>query len=363
MLAPWQPAGHPFIARWLEANTAALDRFVTASHRPHYYSPVHGEVLVGYSQPELYVSRAIAKALSARAQQRIAAGDLEGAVEDVLALRRWNALMHQQGPVITSLVGVSLAHLSREAMRHLAAADTLTVPQRRHIRSTLVEHGEARITARTIMFERFTSLDTIQQVGRREKVVSMDDSFRRLVTLKKREGFDINHVLQDVNQQYDAIAKATQIEDPRRRLKRIRRIEEHLDARRNESMALLAPSTARFRKSVPQDRLNDAAVGFALVHVAPVENAMKVHARAALFERIERVLLAVGAYRAANGELPSGLNALPAETRNRLPRDLDGDALRYAVQDGRAVVWSVGLNMKDDGATAADQKGLVLRLP
>jgi hypothetical protein len=62
--------------------------------------------------------------------------------------------------------------------------------------------------------------------------------------------------------------------------------------------------------------------------------------------------------RLSTGQYPDRLDALTPGFLERVPLDpVNGEPLKYRrTDDSRFVLWSVGLNLKDDGGTFATQK-------
>lgn len=89
----------------------------------------------------------------------------------------------------------------------------------------------------------------------------------------------------------------------------------------------------------------------------------------ALHRYLERVVLdealragaltgiAIDRYRLDHGAFPPTLDALSPQYLDEVPRDpFDGHLLRYIVHNGEALVYSIGPDLKDDGAAAFDNE-------
>ena len=69
-------------------------------------------------------------------------------------------------------------------------------------------------------------------------------------------------------------------------------------------------------------------------------------------------------HRLAGGAIPATLKALPKELLREIPLDLDGQPIRYRLERNARVVWSVGLDLKDEQraeAPLAPPKGMPRR--
>jgi hypothetical protein len=73
---------------------------------------------------------------------------------------------------------------------------------------------------------------------------------------------------------------------------------------------------------------------------------------------LARTACALERYRIAHGAYPSGLAALAPQYVNEIPKDfLNGEPLKYRkVDDGNFVLYSVGLNMSDDGGKLGEKR-------
>lgn len=88
------------------------------------------------------------------------------------------------------------------------------------------------------------------------------------------------------------------------------------------------------------------------IFVPALDRAMTIVDQTEATERIERTALAVAGYQREHGEYPASLDELVAEWMDAVPVDIFDEAggpLRYAVEDERVVVYSVGSNGEDNG--------------
>jgi hypothetical protein len=82
----------PVMQEWLEANNAALDLIVEASKKPVFVTPMvmPRDAVCAYEilLPDVQGIRSFARGLEARAMIRVSQGDIDGAIEDMLACYR-----------------------------------------------------------------------------------------------------------------------------------------------------------------------------------------------------------------------------------------------------------------------------------
>ena len=80
-------------------------------------------------------------------------------------------------------------------------------------------------------------------------------------------------------------------------------------------------------------------------------------ARGEAVHRLSRLGLAATAYRLKYGKLPATLEALVPEYLPRVPLDpFDGKSMRMAMDGGDMLIYSIGIDLKDNGGKAPDKQ-------
>jgi hypothetical protein len=107
---PWTLDALPMMAQWLEANSPALDLVGRAVRKPAFHAPLvrHHEsefIVLDRAHPELQRFRSFARGLHARSNYRIATGDIDGAIDDIITSKRLGRHMAHGGYLIDLLVG------------------------------------------------------------------------------------------------------------------------------------------------------------------------------------------------------------------------------------------------------------------
>jgi hypothetical protein len=111
---PWTLDQLPMMRAWLEENGPALDLLGKAVRTPAFCMPLTRAdsqslgLLAGSLANDLQRMRSFARSLSARANHRIATGDVEGAIDDVVTCERLGRHMQRQGPLLARLVGIAI---------------------------------------------------------------------------------------------------------------------------------------------------------------------------------------------------------------------------------------------------------------
>ncbi|MBO0699584.1 MAG: hypothetical protein J2P46_14405, partial [Zavarzinella sp.] len=113
---PWQAADEPDIADWLRRNERPLAVLIEASKRPRYFHPRVSKLtsvgeprLLSSLLPTLKKCRAAGLALVCRGMSREAAGDDDGAWQDLLACQRLGRVIAAGGgSLVEGFVGMEL---------------------------------------------------------------------------------------------------------------------------------------------------------------------------------------------------------------------------------------------------------------
>jgi hypothetical protein len=207
----WTLDDLPLMDAWLRTNGPALDLIGRAVQKPVFYIPLvrrsEDELLILILLPEIQWKRSLARGLSARANYRIGTGDIDGAIDDIIACKRLGRHVGHGATVIHMLAGIAIE----------GTADAISIagsfehqPTEEQLRR-LVEQAEnipppADLDLKSLA-ERFQALDIIQSLSSGKKNATDElglDSLpeRFFATL----AYDWNVVAQRFNQHFDAMA-------------------------------------------------------------------------------------------------------------------------------------------------------------
>ncbi|MGD2095837.1 MAG: ankyrin repeat domain-containing protein [Phycisphaerales bacterium] len=108
------------LQQWIQNNNEALEQLRLGSQKKYCWFNYTGRTLHGTEMPYLAGWRDLAKVLRARAMQRAQAGDVTGAVDDIISLYKVGAHI-TDGPkfIIEKLVGMSIKTLSVKSVFNL----------------------------------------------------------------------------------------------------------------------------------------------------------------------------------------------------------------------------------------------------
>ncbi len=365
MARPWSQEEFPLIAQWLEKNEKPLELVMEATRRPTYYSPLVGEeesaLLIAVLFPAEQKVREVARALAARAMLRTAAGKVEEARPDLMACHRLGRLMSQGPMIIHRAVGGAITTIACQAHAALAHAGNLTGEQARRFLHDLGQLPPIPpFVDKLNVGERYMLLD-LASIGAREgpeALASLRDEFpvprqwlSRFSWRLRPPEVDWDETLRVVNQWCDRVVEVTALPARSERRAAIAKFEHDLEELEKEirsSIPRITLSSILSDSSRPRGR----AIGqiFVVVMMAGVTAASRIDDRDAVQLSLSRTALALAIYRADHGAYPEKLPQLSPKYLPEVPRDLFADGpLRYQRQGSGYLLYSVGINGKDDG--------------
>lgn len=115
--APWTADDLPVMAEWLEANSPALDLVAEAVQKPVFCTPLvlwddELPFCEGRTGGAYAAIRGLVRGLAVRANYRLGTGDIDGAVDDIIACKRLSTHCAGQGLCVESLVGMAIEGIS-----------------------------------------------------------------------------------------------------------------------------------------------------------------------------------------------------------------------------------------------------------
>ena len=216
---PWTFEEMPIMVDWFKNNGPALDLVTKAVHKPVFFFPIIRESekdLLAYTLlPEVQRLRSFARGLQVRANYRIAQGDLDGAIDDILACKTLGRRTTHNIFMVTCFVGLAIEGIADG----IGIADSLdhqpTEAQLKRLLDVLVDTTGKKMPARitnlqkVLDCERYVTLDIAQALAdpsRREKVLNAPDHKYHDATVYHTLGylgFDWNLVLEKINEYFD----------------------------------------------------------------------------------------------------------------------------------------------------------------
>lgn len=212
---PWTLDELPMMATWLANNGPALDLMAEVSRTPTFRIPLAREnedkLLIELLLPEVQQARFVARGLSARANHRIAMGDIDGAVDDILACKRYGRLVGHGSCLVQMLVGVAIEGIADA----VGIAGSPEHPPARQQLQRLVDGLNDLPPAvefeETLRFERYMTLDYVQALA--NGYATLDD-WGITESVPRGIGFDWNLVARRVNGYFDSVPNTSASPQP-----------------------------------------------------------------------------------------------------------------------------------------------------
>jgi hypothetical protein len=362
---PWSKKEFPILAGWLAINERPLALLIAASKRPRRYDPLisgDGSVIT-ILLPVVDRYREAARALTARATLRLDGGKVDDAWEDLLACRRLARLAGQGPTLIDALVAIAVDGVASAGDTGFLQIARLTPAQIAKMRADVDKLPPMpKMVDKVNVAERFMYLDCVGVVARQgfgslTKLAGdseSDSTFKSLIDSMATAAIDWDQVLRMGNSWYnrmvDAFGKPTRSERQAAFLKfdeDLRKLA--VSAKDWKSLGLSMLGGLRYAIS---ERVGGIFVCLLLPGISNVANAED---RGAMQFELIRLGFALAAYRADHGSYPAKLADLVPKYVAEVPKDIfSASDLHYRAEGAGYLLYSVGVNGKDDGGRSYD---------
>ena len=202
---PWTLKDLSMMEAWLAENGPAIDLIGKAVRKPTFHIPLAMEndavQLIALYLPEMQRTRSFARALSARGNHRIATGDIDGAIDDIISCKRLGRHVGQGGMLIEMLVGIAIEGIADA----IGVAGSLEHPPSKEQLQRLVnESNELPPEAdfdKAFVSERYAALDLVQAMahGKGLEELGLPAGIPAWI------GLDWNVIASRVNEHYDTL--------------------------------------------------------------------------------------------------------------------------------------------------------------
>jgi hypothetical protein len=363
MKRPWTSKEFPLLAGWLAANEKPLALVVEATKRPRLYDPLvaAGEsgMVIDVLLPGSQNQRHLARALEARAMLRLGQGKAEAAWADLLACHRL-ARLSAQGPVLVqALVGLAIDGMACQGDQALLQHGRLSAGQLRAMRADLDRLAPMpKMVDKLDPGERFMFLDAVAAIAREgiDKLSRLDGGgsepskvIKALMKQAARVMIDWDVILRMGNTWYDRLAAAYRKPTRAERKEAFVGINKDIERmiQEGKDMKSLAPSFVGNPRRTLSKQIGRIFVCLLLPAVSAARDAQD---RGDMQFQVTKLGFALAAYRADQGAYPARLAELVPKYISTVPDDLcSAGPLHYARERDGYLLYSVGLNGKDDG--------------
>jgi hypothetical protein len=381
----WSRKEKPEFAAWLEANYKPLEITIDATKRIKYYSPMvvskggkGSGALIGALLPAVQECRVLTNAFTGRAMLRVSEGKFDDAWQDLLACHRLGRLIGSGGTLIEGLAGIAIdGRASSADLAYLVAIKD----DGKKIESCLSDLQRLppfpELADKVNFGERFSILDTIQMVdrhgirylealsnGHSKEITPFVEAVRESIV----ENIDWNPAFRNANQLFDRMVAAARERDRSNRAREWSRIDADLKTLRIK--ILESEDFARQFLDLDDHKARGNCLGnMVICLITPAINKVQI-----AFDRQQqtqdnlRVAFACARYHCDHAQYPKSLDELTPKYLKQFPQDIfSGKPLIYRLTDKGYLLYSVGMNGKDDGGHGPDDDptgdDLVIRMP
>jgi hypothetical protein len=390
---PWSPQEFSVLAKWLAANEKPLEIVIQASKRPRRYDPLCCGPMVpviAVLLPAHLHHGNVARALHARAMLRLKDGEVEEAWGDLLACHRLARLIGQ-GPMIVDTVtafGVDestctgdhavlqharptatqiakmLADLNRLPVMP-KMADSFDVAER-YLYLNVVLDASRQGPASLVGSNELQGLDLFDA----PELAKLKDTRNLLIHYGATIAFDWDLILRRGNAWFDRIAEAFRKPTRHERKKALSHLEDEI--RRLKERAEDAKSLDESMLVNPRQALSERFSDVLLTMFLPnLRTDNEQEDRWIMRFELDKLAFGLAAYHADRGTYPAKLAELAPHYVAEVKKDIFNDSeLRYRLEGQGYLLYSVGINGKDDGARGYEERkenedwdDLVVRAP
>ncbi len=392
MKRPWSPKEFPILAGWLAANEKPLALVVEASKRPRRYDPLCGSSVIAILLPDIQHYRDFDRALCARAMLRLNEGKLKEAWEDLLTCHRLARLAGQGPTVIEAVVMFSIEEMACAGDQVLLQHAHLTATQIAKMRKDLDRLPPMpKVVDKLDVAERFMYLNVVSDYSRqwvaslRELLAFFDDTawskdlrgpgdmkdtIKSLIHHSTSAAIDWDYILRMGNSWYDRIADAYRKPTRAERVKALNKIDKEIGELKKT--AADAKSLDNLMAANPRKALSERVSQVLLTMFLQEEPLYsQTEDRWTMRFELDKLSFALAAYHADHDTYPKKLTDLAPRYVVEVPKDIfNNSELHYRLEGRGYLLYSVGVNGKDDGAKSYENRkkdedwdDLVVRVP
>jgi hypothetical protein len=382
---PWSAKENPQMAGWLAINEKPLALVFEGTKRSHYFSPSvprksekRSAGLITVPLPGVQKSRWVAEALAARAMLRLGQGKYDQAWQDLLACHRLGRLVGRGATLIEGLVGLAidgLAGVGDISFLNRVKEDTKRLQDCLHDLQSLPPLPV--IADKVNIAERFVFLDTVMKLDRfgipymeslSGKPAEESNPLRNLMGDLMLQGIDWDPALRNINLWFDRIVLIAREKDRASRAKQWDQINADLKAIKEKL------DSGELGETIVEEKLDPRARGKVVGDILILLMTPAVQRLSDSADRLKQVQdnlcvgFALAWYHCDHGHYPKSLDALAPKYLQQIPKDIfSGKPLIYRPSERGFVLYSVGMNGKDDGGQGYGDTprgdDLVVRIP
>jgi hypothetical protein len=203
---PWTIEEFPMMQKWLDENGLALDLVAEAVQKPVFCLPWarsdESVNLYGATIDESQRMRSYARGFDARARYRMATGDVDGVIDDILACARLGRHLEHGGFLVENLVGIACQAMAYSWGAGSSLEHQPTEEQWQRLLDELNQLPAHTPVRESLKVERLAFLEFLQSVAHGDAAaLSNSQDFEHLQN--RSFGLDWNIVMRRANENYE----------------------------------------------------------------------------------------------------------------------------------------------------------------
>ena len=155
------------VRKWLEENNAALDLVAEQVKKPIFVAPyIKGEdsfAVIGMPLPDVTAMRSFARGLQARAQIRLGDGDIDGAIDNIVACYQLGRHAEKGATLVEGLVGMSIEGIA-DSLAYDIGETRANAEQLKRLQNEIVRLSPQKGYLHKLESERYMCLDCMLSV-------------------------------------------------------------------------------------------------------------------------------------------------------------------------------------------------------
>ena len=363
MKGPWLPEDYPLIAAWLETNADHFELIAEASKRTRGYYPMicleNPPCLYCTALPRLFVLRDASQGMLARSMLRTEQGDVDGAIDDILVIHALARPLSSTPNMIQWLVALAMDREALQAAQALTASGRLSIRQAEQLLAHLRATPDLTDMTWPLEVQRFIGLEQTVILYRGGGVFLGGET----PIVFEEDDCNWDRMLKEANDLWDRRLDILAIHDLSERQRTSIELDEALEANLPENDSSLAqaadtvlstlgkalPATDRWRRTRILNRtlLPVTFPNPTIPSLLLLQSGVEGH--------LAELSLALVIYKHRHGRYPDDLSALSPDILDTIAEDrFAEEPFTYERTGSGCRVYSVGMNLVDDGGLNAD---------
>lgn len=383
-IRPWTREESPYLTQWLDENKSAYELIVAGASRPRMYIPIvarnNSDLLSSLMVNTRLEIPNLFYALRLRAMSSLGERNPKNAMRDLFACHRLASLTANKASSINFYSGTAIDSSARAGDSEFAKSENVSstdlAEYRRELAtlppyppmSEVVDLGERCSHLNRIICIASHCVEFESEIPNEASYLSdwigscpQQDTWKKFFHLK----LDWDLVLQIGNERHDQIVAALKLPRFDERIAGLRKIKAELMQLRKQAVnpiqisLLLSghkPKRAVISREFGNELILEWMAGILVrEEVNLFEDLAEAEIRASLRRQTMFIALALAEYQRDFGTYPKELSELSPKYIETMP--LDGfvnQPLKYRLQDGGYILYSVGPNGRDDNGNHAD---------